>query len=131
MANEVVGNLTGGLPGYKVIGSFVDDEVLASMVGYFQKGVTILSGQGILPKGLILGRVTATKKYKQHNSGASDGSQVARCVLRHTVDTTNGDVLANVLYAGTLKYNQMSGMSSGALTDLAGRIDSVNNLFIF
>jgi hypothetical protein len=133
MANEVVGNLP--LPGYRSVGSFTDDEVLASMMGYFQKGVTVLGGQGIIPKGCILGRVTASKKYKVYNVANTDGTQTARCVLRHSVDTGTGvtaaDTLANVLYAGRLKYNSISGMSAGALTDLAGRIDSVNNLFIF
>lgn len=114
--------------------TFTDPELLYSTVGYTQKGVTLAGGQGILLAGTVLGRVTSTKKYKVYDNGASDGTEVARGVLRRAVDTGSAgaaDQLANMVIAGILKLSMVSGADSAALTDLNARSDSVLGTFTF
>lgn len=111
--------------------TFVDPELMASMDGYLQKGVTVAAGQGILPIGTVLGRKTSDKKYYVYNNGASNGVEVARGILRRPVDTSKGDQLANIVYRGVVKNSLVSGADSAALTDLNARVDTVADLFIF
>lgn len=117
----------------------VDDELLYSTKDYIQKGVTLEPGQGVLPLGTILGRVTATKRYKAYSAGANDGSQTPLGILRKTVDTgvdssSNAQLWqANILYAGVLKLDRVQSANSGvSLTSvLGGQTNSVVGFFKF
>ncbi|MBU1080914.1 MAG: head decoration protein [Spirochaetes bacterium] len=62
--------------------------------------VTILTGQGILTRGTVLGKITASGKYIKSLSGASDGSQTPACILAETVDATSADAPAVVYLSG-------------------------------
>jgi hypothetical protein len=57
--------------------------------------VIILSGQGVLPAGSVLGRITAAGanlgKYAQYDNAATDGRNVAAGVLWEPVDATSAD----------------------------------------
>ena len=110
-----------------------DRELLASTSGFTQRGCTLGGGQGIIPLGTVMGRVTATKKWAPYASGASDGTQVARGVLRTTVDTGTGassvDVQANIVIMGQLTWSLMSGADATAITSLGGRYDTVLDTF--
>ncbi len=118
-------------PGYSQKAPVTDSEVLYSTAGYTQKGVTLAGGNGVLPAGCVLGRVTATKKWKQYNNSANDGTEVARGILRKTTDTGSGDVQANIVIRGILKNSMVSGADASALTDLGARQDSVLGTFTF
>ncbi len=115
--------------------TFTDAELLYSYAGFTQKGVTLAGGQGILPAGCVLGRRTSTKKYYVYNNSNSDGTEVARGVLRRAVDTGTGgtakDVLGNLVIGGILKLSLISGSDSAALTDLNAASDSVRGTFKF
>lgn len=119
------------VPGYNTGNQSTDPELMASMDGYLQKGVTVASGQGILPIGTVLGRKTSDKKYYVYDNAGSGGVEVARGILRRAVDTSSGDQLANIVYRGVVKLSLVSGADSAAITDLNARTDSVANLFIF
>ncbi len=62
-------------------------ELMLSMAGYTQRGVTLAAGQGILPTGCIIARHTASGKYFAYAPSASDGRAVALGVLRDARDT--------------------------------------------
>ena len=62
-------------------------ELMFSMAGYTQKGVTLAAGQGVLPTGTIIARHTASGRYFAYNPGATDGRGVALGVLRDARDT--------------------------------------------
>lgn len=49
--------------------------------------ITLLSGQN-LQRGQVLGRITASGKYKAYDSGASDGSQTPRAILHTSTNAT-------------------------------------------
>ena len=56
--------------------------------------VTLLAG-AVYAAGSVLGRVTASGKYRLSLAASDDGSQVIQpVVLMHTVDATEGDVVA-------------------------------------
>jgi hypothetical protein len=111
-----------------------DLEVLYSMVGYVQKGVTLKQGQGVLPTGTFLRQDAATKKYiKATAAGTVEG------VLRKTVDTgTDSGAaaqvwLGNILYGGTLKLSVVASANSGmTLTSvLNAQVNQVQGFFRF
>lgn len=129
MSNEI-GNMI-PVPGFSSVDETTDDELLLSSVGYTQAGVVLASGQGILPLGTVLGQRTSDKKFVVYNNAASNGSQTARAILRHRTDTSDGDVLANVVTMGKVRLSKLSGLDSAAITDFAGRSDSVMDSFTF
>lgn len=64
--------------------------------GLSEEQVVILSGSGMCPTGLVLGRITASGanlgKYAPYDNAATDGRQVAAGVLYGPVDATSGDM---------------------------------------
>jgi hypothetical protein len=52
--------------------------------------IVIVSGQN-LAAGAVLGKITASGKYKDYDNAAADGSQAAAAVLYDAVDATGGD----------------------------------------
>jgi hypothetical protein len=72
---------------------------------------TIAAGGGVLPRGALLGKITATGKYILSLAAAADGSQVPDAVLLEPVDATAADVPGAVALAG--KFSQQ-GVTFGA-----------------
>lgn len=54
---------------------------------YTREVVTLLAGMPY-PVGAVLGRITASGKYKLATSGGTDGAQTATAVLLYAVDAT-------------------------------------------
>lgn len=54
--------------------------------------IVIASGSGVLKPGAVLGKVTATGKFKPLAPGASDGTQTAAAILWEGCDATAADV---------------------------------------
>lgn len=73
---------------------------------------TIANGAGVLPRGTLLGKITASGKYLKSLSAAVDGSEVPDAILLEAVDASAADVNAAVAIAG--KFN------SAAITYGAG-----------
>lgn len=115
---------------------YVDPEILYSTAAFTQKGVTIGSGQGVLPAGTVLGQKTSDKKYYAYSNAASDGTGVARGVLRRAVDTGTvvsaaNDQVSNIVIQGILKNSMVQGADAAALTDLGAVVDTVRGTFKF
>ena len=66
---------------------------------YTREAVTLLEGTNY-PVGSVLGRITASDKYKLATSGGSDGAQNAAAVLLYAVDATLGDAIGIVVARG-------------------------------
>lgn len=120
-------------PGNGSVAEVKPSEILASYARFTQKGVTLaqVDGGGLIEAGTVLGRVTATKKYVPYDSSASDGSEVARGVLRQSADTTTGDKLGNIVYSGILKLSLLIGLDGDAIAELNGRTDEDVDWFTF
>jgi hypothetical protein len=134
-------------------------ELLKSYAAFTQKGVTLAGGNGILPTGCVLAMQTANQLYYPYNATASDGTQNALGVLRDARDTggtsdptgqTATACLGNLVYRGILDLTLVSGTdttslvsggtgtgggigsgTTGVVTQLKARTDTVNGLFIF
>jgi hypothetical protein len=70
----------------------VNEEIYRSR----EEGV-IASGAGLLKSGTVLGKITATGKYKAFTAGASDGTQTAAGILMQDCDATSKDVKRTIL----------------------------------
>lgn len=79
----------------------------------------------VLRPGLVLGRITSSGKYTQHNPDATDGSQFAVAVLAEGVSMldstgTAADKSVSILDGAVLiAGNMISGSGDGALTQIA------------
>lgn len=66
--------------------------------------VTILAGSNTtgtpLPRGTVLGQITASKKFTVSLAAASDGSQVPRAVLGEDTDAGAADTVAPAYFTG-------------------------------
>ena len=66
---------------------------------YTREVVTLLAGMPY-PVGAVLGRITASGKYKLATSGGTDGAQTATAVLLYAVDATLADAVGIVVARG-------------------------------
>lgn len=70
----------------------VSDIVKAEAEDAFSRDEDILaSGSGIVQAGTVLGKVTASGKFKPLAPGASDGTQIAGAVILQRSDATSAD----------------------------------------
>lgn len=79
---------------------------------------TIVSGAGVLTKGTVLGRITATKKFKPYASANSDGSEVARAILTRDIDASTADAKVAVYVHGVFNKNALIGLDDTATLKL-------------
>jgi hypothetical protein len=105
-------------PGATTTQSF--NEVLASLDLQAKRpgGVLLAQGHGVVVKGTVLGKVTASGKYVPYLSTNTDGSQTADCILDNDTDTTNADAGASAWIAGVFTSSALTGLDAGAKTAL-------------
>lgn len=88
-------------------GTYTPDTIIAGnahlLVG---RQVTIAAGQK-LPRGAVLGKVTADGKYKLSAKSASDGSEAPDLILAQDVDATDGDTAAMAYARGDFDRNAL------------------------
>ena len=77
-----------------------------------------------LRKGLVLGKVTASGKFKQYNNAAADGTEVAAGILDDEVNLideagTARDSQATMLIHGFVKESKLHGIDANGKADLA------------
>ena len=119
-------------PGFKVVAEVKPGDILYALGhGIIKKGVTLLSGQGVIAAGTVIARQTASKKYVVYNNAGSGGAEVADGILAEAVDTASGDKLGNVYFGGAFKLDKLTGLDSNAIADLNGYSDADRNFFSF
>lgn len=92
--------------------TYTPDRLVAGHnIGLVTDGAVLVSGQN-LPRGAVLGRITASGKLMLSAAGASDGSQTPYAILAEDTDASGGDKTCTVYVAG--EFN------AGALTFGAG-----------
>ncbi|WP_339166116.1 head decoration protein [Paenibacillus sp. FSL R5-0341] len=116
----MIGSQYNGAPGPGQINTQEFVEVLAStdLQARIPGGVLLVKGNGVIKKGTILGRVTASNKFVPYLSSASDGSQVAVCILDNDHDTTLTDIGASAWIAGIFTESKLTGIDAAAKTAL-------------
>ena len=82
---------------------------------YTREVVTLLAGMPY-PVGAVLGRITASGKYKLATSGGTDGAQTASAVLLYAVDATLADATGIVVARGPAIVSRAA-LAYGATVD--------------
>lgn len=105
-------------------GTFTPDELLVAVE---MAGVrTIASGAGVLARGAVLGKITATGKLTLSVVAANDGSQTPYAILAESIDASAADVNAVVYLAATVNSNSLSygaGHSAATVFDPLRAVD--------
>lgn len=84
------------------------------------KAVTILSGSGVVAKGTVLGKITASGKYKPYSNAANDGSETAKLIAAEEIDATSTDVNTTAYASGHFNEAALTGIDATAKTDFEG-----------
>lgn len=77
------------------------EDMLATPDNVRVADIIIQNGEGKLQAGTILGKVTATGKYRAWDTRNSDGSETISAVLGCDVDATSADTKAFAYVEGT------------------------------
>jgi len=91
--------------GFTDQGSYTPDNLIAGDYPRTERVVTIASGAN-LTKGAVLGKITASGKYKLSASAASDGSEAPDAILAETANAASADVQAVVYFSG--EFNELA-----------------------
>lgn len=91
--------------------------------------ITLASGSGKVEAGTVVGKVTATGKFKPYDNAASDGSEVAFGATLYDADATSADALVSAVTRETsLDIHQLKwktgtddAAKAAAAVDLAAR----------
>jgi hypothetical protein len=78
---------------------FTPDTLLGGDFPRQTATVTLAAGAS-LPRGAVLGRITASGKYKLCDKAADDGSQSPRALLAEAVAATSADASVSVYLTG-------------------------------
>lgn len=84
------------------------------------KGITVVSGEGALAKGTVLGKVTATGKFKAYDDNNTDGSEVASAILGVDVDATSADAKGFAYFSGEFNEDALTGIDAAGKVDFEG-----------
>lgn len=80
--------------------------------------VTIVSGSGVIPAGMVLGKITASGKYKPYDDDNGDGSETAVAIAYAGVDATSADKEVAVIFRDAeVKLSALQWASTNDATD--------------
>lgn len=71
------------------------------------RNVTVPAGN-VFPRGTVLGRITANKKYVKSLTASADGSQTPKAVAACDVDTTGADKVVPVYVTGEFAQEKLT-----------------------
>lgn len=84
------------------------DNLVAGPADLIPIPITVVSGEGILARGSVLGKVTASGKYALVNSaGTDDGRRTAAVVLAEDIDATDADAVTVAYDNGEFNENAL------------------------
>ena len=93
--------------GFTNQGDYTPDNLLAGEYPRIERLVTIAAGAD-LTKGAVLGRITASGKFKLSASASSDGSQTPDAILAEKASAAGADVQAVVYFSGEFNENALT-----------------------
>ena len=93
-------------------------------VNYSRETVTVVSGAGVILPGTVLGKITASGKYKPATATGSDGAQVASVVAIYGCDATSADAAVVVSARATTVNGKL--ITYGATIDDATKKAAAN-----
>lgn len=107
-------------------GTLAADHLVVEIDRLSRDTVTVVSGQNLVA-GAVVGKITASGKYKEYDNAAVDGSETAAGVLVDAVDASAADTLGVItarlsevrLAALTWKSGMSQGDKDAGVVDLA------------
>lgn len=111
-------------------GSFAYDNLFAGtqVQPVVADEVTILSGAGVLSRGTVLGKVTASGKCVAVDNSLANGAQTVYAILAEDVDATSADVVTAAYFTG--EFNTTA-LTFGGDDTAADHKDAARGLGIF
>lgn len=85
----------------------VHGDIFAGSSDVITKPGVLVSGQGTVVRGQVLGLVTASGKFAKHTPGATDGSQTAVAIAAFPADATSADAACSVYVAGEFAMDML------------------------
>lgn len=85
-----------------VIGEYIPDSLIVdTKIAPLAKEIKLAKSQGLVARGTVLGRITATKLCVPVDSTKTDGSQEPYCILADDVDTIQStDIVSTGYFTG-------------------------------
>ena len=103
-------------------GTYAGEAIISEANGTRSRAeITVLSGQN-LTAGAVIGKVTASGKYKVYTVGATDGSESAIAILFDAVDASSADT-TGVILARDMEAN-VNALVWGATVTTQGHKDT-------
>jgi flagellar hook assembly protein FlgD len=84
------------------------DALIVGEQEVLSRKVTIVSGAGVLVRGTVLGKITASGKYTTSLSASSDGSQTPDAILAVDVDASASDKDVPAYFAGGFNSSKLT-----------------------
>lgn len=110
-------------------GTFTPDVLLAGDAERVTEAGILISGQN-LPRGAVLGRITASKKWTLSLSASSDGSEVPRAILAVATDASGGDKKTSLFRKGEFNEDAVTFGTAHSKTAIA-TLNALNDRGIF
>ena len=107
--------------------SYTPDRLVAGLTQLVSETGTLTGGQA-LPRGALVGRITASRKFTLSTAAATDGSQVPYGILLDFYDATAGDLECGVYIKG--EFDPAS-ITFGAGQTQAGVHDALRSMGIY
>lgn len=83
-----------------------DNLIAGSAVETVSTGYILLTGQ-VVVRGQMMGRITATGKWKKYQSASVDGSEIPRGVSAEAIDATAADKKIVIYTTGEFNKNAL------------------------
>lgn len=113
------------------VGTSPLDNLLAGYsVPAITESIVIPSGSGVLTRGTLLGKVTASGKYIKSLSAATDGSQNPVAVLAEDIDATSADVTTVGYLSGEFNTAAMTFGTGHTAASVKGALRDLN-IYLF
>jgi hypothetical protein len=107
---------------------YTPDNLLAGEYPRIERLVTIAAGAD-LAKGAVLGRITASGKFKLSASASSDGSQTPDAILAEKASAAGADVQAVVYFSGEFNENALT-LGAGHTLDAVRLILKAKSIYL-
>lgn len=113
----------------KTEGSILSDLIVEEFDGrYNRRNVIIASGAGVLKRGTVLGRVTASGKYLPSPATGSTGEQVGVAVLIDDVDATSADQVVQAGFGPALLVAEQGLIFAASVNDATKKAAKIAEL---
>lgn len=103
------------------VAEYTRKEIRAIIGGEKSIPVTLAPQATVLEPGTVLGMITASNLFDSYKDSNTDGTQVARVILRDYVEPSTTSQIVSVYLSVFAKKNQLIGFDTGAMTDLGAR----------